>query len=233
MTRILLTSVFLFAACNTAADLDQPDRQPLGKADNVGSCAESDCDGPAPTGTCWCDDACVEFGDCCSDRVEVCEAPADKLCGGFAGLTCGVGEYCDLGAVDGCEVADGAGVCRTMPEICTEVFAPVCGCDGQTYANSCFAAGAGASVLHEGECGQPEPAVCGGFAGLQCDADEFCSYPASEGCGFADGLGTCAPKPEACIQVFDPVCGCDGQTYSNACMANAAGVSVVSTGACN
>lgn len=235
MTRpaYVLPLLVLFA-CTTAGDLSDPERRPLGKADAFGSCAESDCDGPSPDGNCWCDDACVEYGDCCSDRVEACEAPEERLCGGFAGLICGEGEYCDYAAGDGCFVADGAGVCRAVPEVCIEVFAPVCGCDGNTYSNSCFAAAAGASVVHDGECeAEPERQACGGFAGLSCGDDEFCSYPASESCGFADGLGTCEPKPELCTQLFDPVCGCDGQTYSNACHANAAGVSVAAPGECN
>ena len=35
-----------------------------------------------------------------------------------------------------------------------------------------------------------------------------------------------------CPQIFSPVCGVDGNTYPNACLAACAGVAVASTGAC-
>lgn len=65
-----------------------------------------------------------------------------------------------------------------------------------------------------------------------CAKGLFCNYRSEDICGFADAAGTCAEKPGACLDHHAPVCGCDGQSYGNACMAAMSGVSVKHGGRC-
>lgn len=108
---------------------------------------------------------------------------------------------------------------------CAQLDAPVCGVDGGTYPSDCEASCAGVPVDHAGPCAGDEPAPCS--AGASCGADEFCDVGAS--CG---GIGGCATVPDGCARKYDPVCGCDGETYANPCLAHVAGTSVATQAAC-
>lgn len=74
--------------------------------------------------------------------------------------------------------------------------------------------------------------LCGGIAGLACAEALYCGYKPEASCGAGDQGGSCSVKPTMCQQIWRPVCGCDGRTYSNACLASSAGVSIKSEGEC-
>jgi hypothetical protein len=223
--------------CNFAPDAI------CGAADQTGTCTlvpeacddildpVCGCDGETYSSDCVANQAGVSV----ASRGECEPAPGDgEACGGLLGAQCGDGQFCAFAPDAFCGAADQTGICTDIPQACTREFNPVCGCDGVTYSNPCIANSAGTSVSSLGECDTPPPSgdVCGGLLGAQCADGEFCAFPADAFCGAADQTGICARRPEACTQQFDPVCGCDGQTYGNACSAASAGVSVSSDGEC-
>jgi len=66
------------------------------------------------------------------------------------------------------------------------------------------------------------------LSNAQCSSSQYCAK-AEGNCG---GAGTCTAKPTVCPFVCGQVCGCDGLTYCNSCLAAEAGVNTAHNGAC-
>jgi len=77
-----------------------------------------------------------------------CSGASGEASGCRRAEDCGSREYCSR-ALGGC---DAPGACAPRPEVCMERYAPVCGCDGETYGNACRAAARGAAVRRAEAC---------------------------------------------------------------------------------
>jgi hypothetical protein len=104
----------------------------------------------------------------CTLKLCVDGGPEDASCGGLLGVLCGEGQYCNYAPEASCGAADAPGTCTDIPEVCNRIYAPVCGCDGQTYGNACEASSRSVSIASEGEC-----ADAGTGPGCRFGATEF------------------------------------------------------------
>lgn len=175
---------------------------------------------------------------------------------------------------------------------CYMLYDPVCGCNGVTYSNDCFARCAGVTTFTRGEC---QPHGCHADFNFQITQNTFTVNFTNTSTGsntanfssswdFGDSsvsnainpshtytaagtytvcliISATASTPGAictdticktihvgvqvpcidssqinlsclCSQVYDPVCGCDGVTYTNDCIARCHGVTRWTHGSC-
>jgi hypothetical protein len=177
-------------------------------------------DGVCSPGTLCCpgcrgEGVCVPEGEMCPPVAcpEECFSPFE----------CGFDQVCQFPG----EACAGPGRCVPVPFLCEDDCPGVCGCDGATYCNACQALTAGVSVAPPERCAGPP--TCG-RGGDVCAPEEYCDL--GDACGATDGQ-RCQVLPTTCSGAVDPVCGCDGRTYSNGCLANAEGVTVGFLGPCD
>jgi hypothetical protein len=133
----------------------------------------------------------------------------------------------------GTDTLNGIEICQvaSYPDLNCASEEPVCGCDGKTYENHCVAARKGL-YYHKGACSPSLLTKTAPDRDTPVDSDGGGqSSPGYEGSGETFPEGMCAVNA-ICTMEYAPVCA-NGYTYANSCLANAAGATNTTPGACD
>jgi hypothetical protein len=164
---------------------------------------------------CGCDGR--TYGNECEANAAGVRVASRGACGTTsfcASVRCAPGTYC-------CESRR---ACIPMEEACS----PTGACSNDSHCASGYLCCAGTGRCYNAAC-----LGCCMVVSTPCTSNSDCrstQYCAGSGCGTR---GTCQDRPTLCLDVYRPVCGCDGRTHSNDCYAAAAGVRVASNGPCS
>lgn len=205
----------------------------------------------SPTGCGNAERICIETeeipveGGCgvCVCKYGAWSCTVDNTCQGSGGAASSGGAPGSGGAIgsgggterckDGTTKSNGCNAClcsngawSCTDNVCNGVCSPGTSVEADCGTCSC-------SAQSQWECPQGcSVQSCQTLDGRGCPRNSYCHYPQNTLCGLA-GEGICKRRPSGgCNAINDPVCGCDGKNYPNACEAESMGVTVILKGDC-